>query len=178
METGKWPYNLNCIESRMSPNFLPVTESCYPPLWCVREKWAMKLTFWTDWKLPTQHVLYLSSNCVRNLGVCWTRWRISLLCMLVPPLKSTQKHRIIDSSYCRLMVLNVMTWMQNLYLYHWIFQLAGDRQLCQLLNPQLRVSATTSLQLRRLCPMPDGFSPMTLFTVLSPGHKIARETLH
>ena len=33
--------------------------------------------------------------------------------------------------------------MQNLY--HWMFQLAGDRLLSQLLNPLLNASATTSL---------------------------------
>ena len=45
-------------------------------------------------------------------------------------------------------------------------------------------------QMRRLCPILDGFlgvgiqeknahtDQMTLFTVLSSGHKIARETLH
>ena len=66
-----------------------------------------------------------------------------------PPLKSRQKHRTLDSSYCRhwrLRGLQMLLYqMQNPY--HRMFQLAGDRRLCQLLNPPL--NASTRL-LRRL----------------------------
>ena len=74
-------------------------------------------------------------------------------CVCRGPIEIKAEAQDVDSCYCRhcrLRGLYQMLLYQTQNPYHWMFQLAGYRRLCQLLNSPLNASATTSLFLRLL----------------------------